>query len=204
MTNCGNVEEKFRLDKKLQARCEHDRCHFRCDVGYTPDIPSVECKNARKNIWSIRTFTTITCVYTGPPTPEPGVLGAYGGLSDSLRLNNNSSRPEISVTPKPTVPTLTFAEMDLDVTEPLQEKMEERANTTLVSTTNKPTMNPLFTQFQAHLMKHHEKAKSPKTSWQKGKKPSRGKGRSKFGKRSGERRRPFGKLLSGINYLYSF
>merc|ERR1711963_557957 len=55
-----------------------------------------------------------------------------------------------------------------------------------------PTMNPLFTQFQAHLMKHHEKNNSPSkaapTKWTK--RPKRGKKRPKFGKRSSERRRP--------------
>ena len=62
ITPCGNVMQKFRLDGLMAAKCQGLRCFLTCPPDYRPEIALLECKNARKRIWSIRTFTKIDCV----------------------------------------------------------------------------------------------------------------------------------------------
>ena len=62
ITPCGNVMQKFRLDGLMAAKCQGLRCFLTCPPDYRPEIGLLECKNARKRIWSIRTFTKIDCV----------------------------------------------------------------------------------------------------------------------------------------------
>ena len=71
ITPCGNVMQKFRLDGLMAAKCQGLRCFLTCPPDYRPEIALLECKNARKRIWSIRTFTKIDCVLENP-VANPG------------------------------------------------------------------------------------------------------------------------------------